>query len=113
VHELSVCQAIADTVTERAAGRPVDHVRVRIGALRQVVPDALAMCWEILTDATELEEASLEIEEVPAVIGCTRCGQNTTLDLPIFVCSVCGSDDVAILSGEEFLLVDFSRAEVH
>ena len=42
VHELSMCEAIARTVVDRAAGRRVLTVTVRIGYLRQVVPDALA-----------------------------------------------------------------------
>ena len=42
MHELSICEAIARTVVDRAAGRRVLTVTVRIGYLRQVVPEALA-----------------------------------------------------------------------
>jgi hydrogenase nickel incorporation protein HypA/HybF len=40
VHELSLCEAIAGVVKPHAGGRHVDVVRVRIGALRQVVPES-------------------------------------------------------------------------
>jgi hydrogenase nickel incorporation protein HypA/HybF len=41
VHELSLCEAIVGVVKPYADGRHVDVVRVRIGALRQVVPESL------------------------------------------------------------------------
>ncbi|MCK5756142.1 MAG: hydrogenase maturation nickel metallochaperone HypA, partial [Mycobacterium sp.] len=50
MHELSLCHAIAGVVTSHAEGRPVEVVRVRVGALRQVVPDSLLFCWSIVRD---------------------------------------------------------------
>ena len=58
MHELSMCDAIARTVVDRAAGRRVLTVKVRIGHLRQVVPDTMTFCWEMVTAGTELERAS-------------------------------------------------------
>ncbi|EUA09257.1 hydrogenase expression/synthesis hypA family protein [Mycobacterium kansasii 732] len=37
MHELALCEAIAGVVKTHADGRHVDVVRVRVGALRQVV----------------------------------------------------------------------------
>jgi len=102
VHELAVSQAIADAVVKHARGRPVRAVHARIGWFRQVVPDSLAFCWELLTTDTELDGARLLIEHVPAVIGCAECGASTTLDLPIMVCGACGASDVQLISGDEF-----------
>ena len=50
MHELALCGSIADIVDRRAAGRPVETVRLRIGELRQVVPDTLDYCWTMVTD---------------------------------------------------------------
>jgi len=102
VHELSLCEAIAATVTRHAGERTASCVVVRIGHLRQVVPDSLSFCWTLLTDGTDLEGCILEIEQVPAVIRCGSCGVETTLDVPLMVCPACSSDDVTLLSGEEF-----------
>ena len=41
MHELSVSSAIVDTAIKHAAGRRVTMVHVRLGKLRQVVPDSL------------------------------------------------------------------------
>ena len=74
MHELSLAQAIADTTARYADGRPVAMVRVRIGHLRQVVPDSLQFAWELLTVDSVLDGAGLSIEHVPAVVRCADCG---------------------------------------
>ncbi len=104
MHELSVAQAIADTARDHAGGEPVERVSVRIGHLRQVVPDALQFAWEMLTEGTDLDGCALEIEHVPAVIACPGCGDEHTLDWPVMVCPGCSSSDVTMVSGEEFQL---------
>jgi hydrogenase nickel incorporation protein HypA/HybF len=111
VHELSLCDAIMGTTMQRADGRPVTQVTVRIGHLRQVVPDALRFGWEVLTDATELRGCELLIEQVPAVVECRECRAETTLDMPILACGVCGSFEVTLRSGEEFLIVSMDVVE--
>jgi hydrogenase nickel incorporation protein HypA/HybF len=99
------------TTMQRADGRPVTQVTVRIGHLRQVVPDALRFGWEVLTDSTELKGCELLIEQVPAVVVCRECRSETTLDMPILVCGTCGSFEVTLRSGEEFLIVSMEVAD--
>jgi hydrogenase nickel incorporation protein HypA/HybF len=96
---------------KRANGRPVTQVTVRIGHLRQVVPDALQFGWEILTSDTDLKGCQLVIEQIPAIVECPGCRAKTTLDMPILACGTCGSFDVTLLSGEEFLIVSMEVTE--
>ena len=103
MHELSLCDAILGTTMKHADGRPVTQVTVRIGHLRQVVPDALRFGWELLTEPTDLKGCELVIEQIPATVECRECRAVTTLDMPILVCGTCGSFEVTLLSGEEFL----------
>jgi hydrogenase nickel incorporation protein HypA/HybF len=112
VHELSIAEAIADKVRERARGRPVSAVAIRVGHFRQVVPDALEFCWTMLTDATGLEGCRLEIEQIPATISCRDCDAVTTLDVPIMVCESCGGTNVTLLTGQEFMVVSLEILEV-
>jgi hydrogenase nickel incorporation protein HypA/HybF len=112
MHELSLCEAIAATVTKHAGDRTAAGVVVRIGHLRQVVPDALAFCWTMLTEGTDLDGCTLEIEQVPAVIACNGCGAETTLEVPLLICRSCEGDDVTLLSGEEFQVVSLDLSEV-
>jgi hydrogenase nickel incorporation protein HypA/HybF len=111
VHELSLCEAIAATVSRHAGKQEATGVVVRIGHLRQVVPDALSFCWTMLTEGTDLERCSLEIEQVPAVVRCSACGEDSQLDVPLMLCPTCSSDDVILLSGEEFLVVAVDLVE--
>ena len=105
MHELSICEAIVDAVADRAAGRKVLAVSIRVGHFRQVVPEALAFSWDMLTATTELDGATLQIEYVPAVAACEACGDRTTLDAPVLACASCGSRAVKLQSGDELLLV--------
>jgi hydrogenase nickel incorporation protein HypA/HybF len=112
MHELSLCEAIAGAVNRHAGGQPVTRVLVRIGHLRQVVPDALTFSWQMMATGTELEGSVLEIESVPATVACRACGQETTLDMPIVACGECFSRDVTLLTGEEFAVVSLELATV-
>ncbi len=111
MHELSLAQAIADTVAKHADGAPVERVTVRIGHFRQVVPDSLAFSFELLTEGGPLEACELAIEHVPAVIFCANCGSEARLDWPVFQCRACDSSDVKLVSGEEFLVVSIDLLE--
>lgn len=111
VHELSICSAIARTAQEHAGGRAVRRIRLRVGHFRQVVPGTLAYCWELQTRGGPLEGCALDVEHVPAVIRCRSCGADTTLEHPVLVCGSCGGTDVALVSGEEFLIESIDVAE--
>ncbi len=112
MHELSIAEAIADKVRERAEGRSVAAVAIRVGHFRQIVPDALEFCWTMVTDATGLEGCRLEIEQIPATVRCNQCQAVSTLDHPILVCEPCGATDVTLLTGQEFMVVSLEIVEV-
>ena len=101
MHELSICTAIAKIAHNAAAGRPVERVRVDVGYLRQVVPDTLRYSWDMVVFGTPLDGVPLEVREVPAIIECRHCRTLTTLEDPIFRCSVCGSMETDVISGDE------------
>jgi hydrogenase nickel incorporation protein HypA/HybF len=111
VHELSMCEAIARRVADRAAGRTVTRVDVRVGHLRQVVPDAMTFSWEMLVRATVLDGAQLEIEQVPVTVWCEACATLTTLDVPVLACGTCASSNVEMRSGDELILVSFETSD--
>lgn len=105
MHELSLCQAIAGAVKPYADGRHVDVVRVKIGALRQVVPESLSFCWTLVRDYEDMPDAELEMEFVTAEVRCQSCGlQSAITSRWSLLCPHCGSADVEILRGNEFLV---------
>jgi len=100
MHELAITQSVVDMVTERTAGRQVNLVRLDVGALSGVVPDAMQFCYELITGGTSLEGSKLVIEQTPGAAHCRSCGQDFALDSLILLCP-CGSADVELIAGRE------------
>ncbi|AQA06024.1 hydrogenase expression protein HupH [Mycobacterium sp. MS1601] len=105
MHELALCQAIAGVVRPHAAGRHVTVVRVRVGALRQVVPQSLEFCWTLVREHESMPDAELDLEVVAAEVNCRSCAQRGVIESRWAVlCPVCGSADVEVVHGNEFLV---------
>jgi hydrogenase nickel incorporation protein HypA/HybF len=100
MHELSIATAVLDIAQRHAEGRRVTAVRLRVGALRQVVPSSLAFAWEVLTREGPCAGAVLEQEPVPALARCPACGDERALDEPLLGCPACGGR-VEVLAGDE------------
>ena len=65
MHEMAMTQSVVDAVCEHAAGRRVQSVKVEIGALCAVVPDAMQFCFELATEGTVADGASLDLNMRP------------------------------------------------
>lgn len=103
MHELSIAEAIVEMVRERTAGRPVSRVRLTVGRLSGVVPEALEFCFDLATAGTRLEGATLEIEQPEGAARCRTCQVDFVLDDLILLCD-CGSADVEVIAGRELLV---------
>ena len=112
MHEFSIASAVVATAVKHAGGRRVTVVRVRLGALRQVVPDALAFAFAIVSRETLCAGARLESEAVPLRVRCAPCVRTWELERPPFRCPGCGDGTVAVVSGEE-LEVESIEVEEH
>ena len=78
MHEMSLTTSLLDIVREEMNKHGASRlllVRVRFGALANVVPEALSMAFEVLTQRTEFEGARLELEEEPILLACGECGR--------------------------------------
>lgn len=111
MHELSICRSIIDIADRHAAGRGVRTVHVRIGKLRQIVPDTLVHCWPLVCEHGPLAGSELRVESVPAAIRCPRCDHTPTLTEPLLICERCDGTDVEIVAGDEFFLTSLELVE--
>jgi hydrogenase nickel incorporation protein HypA/HybF len=102
VHELSLSSAIVNTVAKHARGRTVTVVNLRVGRLRQVVPDTLEFYFEFVARDSVCEGARLHQEVIPARLRCRGCEHEWEIEIPAFRCPVCAGSDVAVASGDEF-----------
>jgi hydrogenase nickel incorporation protein HypA/HybF len=110
MHELSVASAVIDTATRHADGRRVTSVQLRVGHLRQVVPDSLAFYFGHVAVGTLCEGARLEQEVVPARLRCEACEHEWELGEAMFRCPRCDATRVEITAGNE-LEVDSIEVE--
>lgn len=76
MHELSIMESALTMALNRAqekgAGK-IYSIRLRIGALSGVVPEALSFAFDALTPGTLAEGAQLVIDAVPARFWCSDC----------------------------------------
>ena len=76
MHEVSIMEEAVrlavDTAKAKGAGR-VSGLRLRVGVLSGVVPEAMHFAFEVVCRGTIAEGAKLEIESVPATCWCADC----------------------------------------
>jgi hydrogenase nickel incorporation protein HypA/HybF len=109
MHELAITQSVVEAVTERTGTTPVAVVRLRVGRLAGVVPDAVRFCFELVTAGTPLDGAALEIEQPEGSGRCRTCGAEFDLTDLILLC-MCGSADVEVLTGRELAVASVVMA---
>lgn len=105
MHEMSIALAVVDQVEEaaRAHGAPaVRTVRLLIGELAGVVPDALTFSFGLACAGTVVEGAELAVESVPARARCAPCGGEWAVGMPPrLVCPVCDRATAELVCGRE------------
>jgi hydrogenase nickel incorporation protein HypA/HybF len=102
VHELSLSSAIVNTVAKHADGRRVTAVNLRIGRLRQVIPETLEFYFEFVARDSVCDGARLVQEVIEPRLHCRDCDQEWTIDIPAFRCPSCSGAHVKVLTGDEF-----------
>jgi hydrogenase nickel incorporation protein HypA/HybF len=116
LHELSIAVALLEGVSEEAQRLGicrVDAVRVRIGALSGVAPDALSFSWELAAQGTIAAGSRLDIETVPLAIRCSACGDESTPPVATgLACTRCGSGPTTIVRGRELQLIAMEVPEL-
>lgn len=104
MHELALAESVLDIAQRHAAGRRVTKVHLHVGALRQVVPDALTFSFTLLSEGTLAEGAELALTFIPARGVCRRCDTESRFDTLPLQCTRCGGFDLRFTSGEELLV---------
>lgn len=107
MHEFTIAEALVRAVLEVAeahGGWPVERVRVRVGRLRQVMPELLLFAFDALTKGTRAEGARLEWEEVPIRVRCRACETTFEAEEIFWTCPRCHAAGGDVLAGDELTL---------
>src|SRR6185369_11080172 len=76
MHEFSLMQSTLEIAAQQMRDAGATHLhrlKLRVGKLSGVVPEALRFAFESLKPKSFAADALLEIEEVPAVCWCPGC----------------------------------------
>jgi len=114
MHEMSIIESLLETVNAERQAYPnarVVSVRVRVGALRLVVPEVMESCYAAATLDTPLEGSRLELEPVAARARCPQCRCEFGVEEQWFECPKCQSVGGELLSGQELDLVNIELEE--
>jgi hydrogenase nickel incorporation protein HypA/HybF len=114
MHELSIAHELVRIVLdglELAGAVHVIAVRLKVGVLSGVVPDALQFCYDVVVRDTPLEGSRLEIELLRTVVHCSTCNRDVEpREAWSFCCPDCDAPSASIVQGQE-LNVDTIEVE--
>ncbi len=110
MHELSVAHAVVSTVLDAlpSPDTRVLQVRLRVGELSGLVPQALEFAYDVAAQGTPLADAVLVIERSPIIIACTTCGDQPIASATDFRCPVCGEPCGDVVGGKELEILDIT-----
>lgn len=100
MHELGITQNIVAIVSDKAGPKKVKRIKLEIGKLSAIMPDAIRFCFDICAQGTQLEGATLEIDEIAGLGQCKNCGEKLALSLLAGRCQ-CGSREITCVAGQE------------
>ncbi len=76
-------------------------VRLNIGAMAQVAPEALRFCFDAVSRGSVADGAALEMITLPGEGWCLDCAKTVPLREKFGACPECGERHIEITSGDE------------
>ena len=107
MHEVGIMEqtmVVALDQARRAGGTQIHGLKLRIGALSGVEPDALRFAFDVVTQGTIAEAAKLEIDFLPAICYCHHCQKEFEPEAWIYACPTCEKLSSDIRQGKEMEL---------
>ena len=109
MHEMSIARSLIDIIREEMVkndARKLRSVKLHIGELSAVVPEALSFCFEVITAETELEGAQLIMDVIPLKGYCPSCEEAFDIKDYVFSCPSCGSLKIETIAGQDLSIVE-------
>lgn len=109
MHEMSLADGMARLIEDQARQHgftKVMTVRLEIGQLAHVDPDALAFCFDAVVRNTVAEGARLVIERAQGLVWCFGCASQVAIKVWGEACPQCGSLDLKADGGDSMRILD-------
>lgn len=107
MHEVGIMQnaiLMAEQQAQDSGARRVHALRLRVGEMSGVVPDALEFAFETVAKGTLVEGASLVIERVTPACWCAICEAEFECGDLSYDCPRCGAFSTELRRGTEMQL---------
>jgi hydrogenase nickel incorporation protein HypA/HybF len=104
MHELGLCASIVDRVQERAGERQVARLRIQVGRLLHVHPEAFDQSFAIAAMGTVADGAVAELVMLPVKARCPACSAGWDAEEVPLACPTCHAVNVELVGGDELVL---------
>ena len=109
MHEMSLAENVREIIED--AGREqgftrVTSVRLEIGRLSSVEPEAMRFCFDAAMAGSLAEGARLEIVETPGQGRCGACGRDMPIESLYEACPHCGGYRIRVTGGDAMRIMD-------
>lgn len=107
MHEFSLVARILEracAIARDHGGRPIERIVLEVGALQQVVPEALEFAFDASKQGTLAGDARLDWREIPARVRCSACGMAYEPEDLYWVCPECAAAGGEVLAGDDLIL---------
>ena len=104
MHELSIAMSVLEASQrelERHSGAQLRKIRIRVGELAAVDPEALRFSFEAITRETDWAAVELDIDYIGRTNQCVDCSAQFPVAGGEFRCPECGSEHTSFLRGDE------------
>jgi hydrogenase nickel incorporation protein HypA/HybF len=109
MHEASLAKNILEIIEEYSGkfnGKRVKNIKLRVGELLGIYPDALLQYFTEFSRGTRAEGAVLVFENVPIKGKCRECKEEFVLNNFEFNCPKCNESKFDVIGGDEFELTN-------
>jgi len=109
MHEMSLCESLIGVIEDQATVhdyRRVNTVRLEVGTLACVEPEALRFCFDLVTRGTLADGAELQIIETKPEAWCLACSHAVPVLQRFDACPDCGSYQLQLTGGDELRIKD-------
>lgn len=107
MHEMALTESLVEMIASEGAKQGfsrVRTVRLAIGALGHVDPDAVRFCFDAVTRGTLAEGAELAIAIVPGAAWCLDCAKTVRIAERGAACPTCGRHVLQVTGGDDLRL---------
>lgn len=102
MHEMALAESVLDLIEDcllREGGKRIKTVRLEIGKLSAVEPEAMRFCFDAVARGTLAEGAALDIIEQEGSAWCFDCNREVPLAARYDPCAACGGLRLQVQGG--------------